>query len=173
MDTARRISLHTFVACIAFAASSCSKTEPVAPLPGLYAFTGVTVIARHSERRLADQTVIVRDGRITTIGASASTPVPERAHVIDGRGRYLIPGLADMHVHLWNEGELTLFIANGVTTVRNMGGDLFHLAWREKIKRGEMFGPTIFTAGPVVDGASPVFSQSISQSSIATDDAAV
>ena len=77
--------------------------------------------------------------------------------VIDGTGRWLMPGLVDMHVHTWGASELTLFVANGVTTVRNMFGAPLHLTWRREIAAGERFGPTIVTAGPIVDGSPPVW----------------
>ncbi|HKE00213.1 MAG TPA: amidohydrolase family protein, partial [Planctomycetota bacterium] len=76
---------------------------------------------------------------------------------IDGRGKFLMPGLADMHVHTWSEQDFPLFLANGVTTVRNMFGAPVHLDWRRRIAAGELLGPTIVTAGPIVDGKRPVW----------------
>jgi imidazolonepropionase-like amidohydrolase len=121
----------------------------------------VAVIPMDRELVLADQTVVVRDGRIATLGPASSVAVPEDAERVDGTGRYLMPGLADMHVHLWDENELFLFVANGVTTVRNMFGDPLHLAWRARIERGEILGPRIYTAGPIVDGSPPVWPGSV------------
>ena len=88
-------------------------------------------------------------------GPSASVTVPARAQVVEGRGKYLMPGLADMHAHLIRVGDLLLYVARGVTTVRNMWGAPVHLAWRERIARGGLVGPTIVTAGPIVDGEDP------------------
>jgi imidazolonepropionase-like amidohydrolase len=68
-----------------------------------------------------------------------------------------MPGLVDMHVHTWMESDQVLFLANGVTTVRNMFGSPLHLRWRDEIERGERLGPTIVTAGPIVDGDPPVW----------------
>src|SRR5262245_32441839 len=69
------------------------------------AFVGVTVVPMDAERRLPDQTVVVRGGRIAEVGPSSAVQVPAGALQIDGRGRFLMPGLADMHVHLWNQDE--------------------------------------------------------------------
>jgi imidazolonepropionase-like amidohydrolase len=119
------------------------------------AFVDVTVVPMDSERTLESQTVIVRDGRIAEIGPASKIAVPPGAKRIDGRGKYLMPGLADMHTHLNSEAEMTLFVANGVTTVRNMAGAPYHLVWRERIAKGEILSPTIYTAGPIIDGYPP------------------
>ncbi|MBI5934826.1 MAG: amidohydrolase family protein [Chloroflexi bacterium] len=119
------------------------------------AFVNVNVVPMDSERILDDQTVVVRDGAIESIGSSGQIEVPAEALIVDGRGKYLMPGLVDMHVHVTNENELFLFVAHGVTSVRNLWGGLNgadHLGWRAKIEAGEMFGPTLYTAGPIMEG---------------------
>lgn len=125
------------------------------------AFVDVNLIPMDSERLLMGQTVIVRDGIIETIGDSGQVVVPEGAQVINGTGKYLLPGLVDMHVHVEDENDLLLYAANGVTSVRNLWGNtekkMFmgmpnQLVLREQIKRGEMFGPTIYTSGPIMEG---------------------
>ena len=81
--------------------------------------------------------------------------MPDTFAIVDGTDKYLMPGLADMHVHLEYANDprvLDLFLANGVTTVRNMDGRPYILEWRDRIARGEMRGPTIHTAGPILDG---------------------
>lgn len=130
-----------------------------APIQGqsATAFTHVNVVPMDRERVLPDQTVIVRDGRIAEIGPASGITVPEGSRRIDGRGRYLMPGLADMHVHLVDQDGLVLYLANGVTTVRNMAGRPAYLAWRAAIAHGELLGPTIYTTGPIVDGSPPVW----------------
>jgi imidazolonepropionase-like amidohydrolase len=121
------------------------------------AFVNVNVVPMDSERVIERQTVIVRDGKIAEIGPASEILVPSDALQIDAHGSYLMPGLADMHVHLSheNEDELVLFLANGVTTVRNMWGVLLHLEWRKRINDGDLLGPTIFTTGPILDGNPP------------------
>ena len=115
------------------------------------AITHVTVI-NSTAPPLRDVTVIVRDGRIAEIGNM--TP-PRDAEIVDGRGRFLIPGLWDMHVHLsWTtKSALPLLVANGVTTVRDMGSRLAEIdEWRAKIGAGLIVGPRIFRVGPILNG---------------------
>ena len=108
----------------------------------------VTVLPMTRDTALRDHTVLVRGDRIEWIGPSNSARVPAAARRVDGRGKFLIPGLADMHVHLRSTQHLSQFAAAGVTTVRNMHGGPQHVAWRERIAAGTLNGPTIFTAGP-------------------------
>jgi imidazolonepropionase-like amidohydrolase len=117
----------------------------------------------------ADMTVIVQGKQILQLGKSASTTVPKAARVVDGRGKYLIPGLWDMHVHeifgawLPEDEKITpvLFVANGVTGVRDMGGDLEPLKkWRARIAEGKLLGPRMIIAGPMLDGPIPQFPSS-------------
>jgi tetratricopeptide (TPR) repeat protein len=115
------------------------------------AFVHVGVIPMNKEGSLQDCTVVVRDGHILAIGPAGKTPIPSQAQLIDGRGKYLIPGLIDMRVHIYSPGEMLLYLANGITTVRNLNGRPQHLLWRDKINAGKMFGPTILTAGPLID----------------------
>lgn len=131
-----------------------------APAPTT-AFVGVTVLPMDTERRLEDHTVVVRDGRIEAVGPRATTLVPEGATTIDGTGRFLMPGLADMHVHTWASSDAPMFLAHGVTTVRNLFGNPQHLAWRAQVEKGELLAPTLITAGPILDGDPPVWPGSL------------
>lgn len=119
----------------------------------LVALTHVSVVDVETGRLMPDQTVIVRGSRIASVGPSAETVVPNGAEVLDGTGRFVTPGFADMHVHLYTEGDLFTYVANGVTTVRNMAGDTTHLAMRARAAAGSIIGPRIITAGPVVEAA--------------------
>lgn len=126
------------------------------------AFVNVNVVPMDKERVLLHQTVVVKDARIVALGPSAKTKVPKRAQRIDGRGKYLMPGLADMHVHVGGRPEtrqasLVLFIANGVTTVRNMKGSPADLALRREIEEGRVLAPRIYSTGPGTDGNPPLF----------------
>jgi imidazolonepropionase-like amidohydrolase len=122
------------------------------------AFVDVTVVPMDRERTVERQTVIVRDGRIATIGPVASTPIPAGITRVDGRGKFLMPGLAEMHGHVpgqpgaFADATMLLFIANGITTVRGMQGSPYHLTLRDAIARGEVLGPTFYAAGPQIDG---------------------
>ena len=120
------------------------------------AFTNITVIDGRSAEPRADRTVVVRGNRIVAEGPSTTIAVPGGARVIDGRGKFLIPGLWDMHVHLAMPGGrdvLPLYIANGVTSVRDMAGDWSTLtAWRRDIAAGSVIGPRIVASGPYLEG---------------------
>ncbi|MGH7537546.1 MAG: amidohydrolase family protein, partial [Gemmatimonadales bacterium] len=141
-------------------------TTPLAAQDGAVAFTHVAVIPMDRERVLEDQTVVVRDGRIAELGPAGTTPVPAGALRVDGRGKYLIPGLAEMHAHVpspqaeaqlgagFTEHVLFLYLANGVTTIRGMLGHPAHLALRERMARGDLLGPTLYTSGPSFNGNS-------------------
>jgi imidazolonepropionase-like amidohydrolase len=127
------------------------------------AFINVNVIPMDRERLLKDQTVIVHDGRIAEIGAANRVKVPAGALRIDGRGKFLIPGLFDMHTHLFSDGkfpdslagdELKIMLANGVTTIRLMIGTPEHLKMRAQVAKGELLGPTMYVASPELAGRS-------------------
>jgi imidazolonepropionase-like amidohydrolase len=133
--------------------------------------TDVNIVDVRTGEIRPDQVVIIEKNRITTIGPRKETRFPRNApNILNGKGAYLIPGLWDMHVHLsfgdWfpraNEISLPLFIANGVTSVRDMGSDLEVIqSWRDEIEAGRMIGPRIMTAGRMLDGPKPRFPSSI------------
>ena len=124
----------------------CSTPAPIAVHAGDLAITDVTVIPM-SRPELAHHTVIIRDDRIVAVAPSAMLTLQAGIKVIDGKGKWLMPGLADMHVHVFGDDQLAMLVAAGVTTVRNMYGSEQHLAWRGRTARGELLGPTIVTAG--------------------------
>lgn len=113
------------------------------------------VVPMADERVLPEHTVFVREGRIVAVVPTTGFVVPPAVEVVDAGGGYVVPGLADMHVHLESEVDLSLFLSAGVTTVRNMRGEPSHLAWRKAIEQNERRGPTIITCGPILDGKPP------------------
>jgi hypothetical protein len=118
------------------------------------AFVDVNVVTMVRDEVIRRQVVLVRDGFVTRIGDVGVVEPPPGALVIEGGGsRYLMPGLTDAHVHLGDDPDrlLMLFVANGVTTVFNLQGDAEHVELRDRIRSGEVVGPTIYTAGPFVD----------------------
>lgn len=118
------------------------------------AFVGVEVVPMSVPGTVGDRTVIVDRGRITAIGPAREVNVAG-CHVVDGRNRYLMPGLADMHVH-WNSFTYqAMYLANGVTTVRNMWGAPWHLAMSRAIDEGRFPGPRLVTTSPGFDGVLP------------------
>jgi Amidohydrolase family len=153
------------VSSIAVAAASFVSVHAQAPArPAMLVFLHVTVINPGSGSVEADRAVVIRDGRITAVTSAAGLTSPDFAQVVDGTGKYIIPGLWDMHVHTafgdWfprgRDVILPLFIANGVTGVRDMGGDLpVLLPWRKQIVAGEIVGPRMVVSGPMLDGYLP------------------
>jgi imidazolonepropionase-like amidohydrolase len=135
------------------------------------AFVHASIVPMDRERVLEDWTVIVVDGRIRELGPSSAISIPDRATVIDARGKYLMPGLADMHAHSWGEDDFPLLLANGVTTIRNMFGGPIHLEWKKRIAAGAFDGPTIYTAGPIIDGNPPIWPGAVVETSEQAHDA--
>lgn len=145
-----------FIASMMLIAAGVSAAASQAALP-ITAFVNVSVVPMDRERVLENWTVVVVHDRIRELGPAAAVTIPENAMVIDGRGKYLMPGLADMHAHTWREEDFALLLANGVTTIRNMFGGPIHLRWKESIAAGEFAGPNIYTAGPIIDGNPPIW----------------
>lgn len=138
------------------------------------AFEGVDVITMTTTEVLENYTVVVRDGRIETMGPAASTDIPPDAEVLDGTDRFLMPGLADMHVHLVHQENLLLYLANGVTTIRNMwGSPTAILDWKQAIARGTLLGPRIYSASRGLDGNPPAWPETIVVEDAADAQAAV
>src|SRR5271163_3683136 len=118
----------------------------------------------------ADMTVLIVRDHIAAMSSSAEANLPRNATIVDGSGKFLIPGLADMHVHLTGAGEpdgsrkfmIPLLLANGITSVRDMGGYLDSLLpLRHEIEEGKRLGPRIILAGPYLDGNPPAFQPSL------------
>ena len=124
------------------------------------AFVNVNVLPMTTDAVLAAQTVIVEEGRITELGPVDTIPIPKHAQVIDGTDRFLIPGLTEMHAHVPEvdtvqlERDFSLFVANGVTTLRGMLGRPSHLPLRQRLLDGRAFGPRLVTSGPSLNGRS-------------------
>ena len=133
------------------------------PGTAVTAFVNVAVVPMDSEHVLTRQTVLVQGARITAIGPVSQVHIPASALRIDGRGKFLMPGLADMHFHAWNvdsdsaeaEHFLMLVLAHGVTTIRNMDWEpMFYratkelLRWRARAATGALLSPRIYTSGP-------------------------
>lgn len=144
-----------------FAATlALSSAFTVAPAALAAEAEGQPVIMRHVDlvdfsgeapARLDDGTVVVSDGTVTYAGPAEGAPTISGAREIDGRGLTAIPGLTDMHVHVWDEAELGAYLAHGVTTVRNMSGMPFHLDLQKRIEAGEVDGPRLITTGPILN----------------------
>lgn len=163
MKTSRVLVVSLCVAVILFVLSCSAPGEK--PL----AITNVTVINMTGAEPRAGQTVLIAGKRIVAVGATGSVQLPRGTTIVDGSGKFLIPGLADMHVHLTAASEpdgsrkfmIPLLLANGITTVRDMGGYLESLIpLRKEIEAGKRLGPRIVFAGPYLDGSPPSFQPS-------------
>jgi len=129
---------------------------------GVVAFENVNVIPMDRERILERQTVIVRQGRLAEIGPAGKVKAPPDALRVAGAGKYLMPGLAEMHAHLPGpntppqvlETVLFLFVANGILTARGMQGHPNQLEVRSRAAEGKLLSPTLFLAGPALGGQS-------------------
>lgn len=126
------------------------------------ALTHANVIDGTGSPVQTDVTVIVTGNRISAVGKSAKIHLPTTAVIVDATGKFLIPGLWDMHVHWYDKDYLPLFLANGVTGIRLMLGAPMHHEWRKDIETGKLQGPRLFIASPIVDGPKPVWPGSIS-----------
>jgi imidazolonepropionase-like amidohydrolase len=138
------------------AAAVMPQPKPAA----IVAFTNVSVLPMDRETVVSGQTVVIRDGKIAEMGAAGSVRVPDGAVSVDGQGKFLMPTLAEMHAHIPAgkasdsavEGTLFLYAANGLGTIRGMLGDPRHLQYRERVAKGELFSPRIYTSGPSFNG---------------------
>lgn len=160
--TMKRLSLWFLLFSVLGAAVPPSTWQPA---PTLLAIIHVTVIDATGAEAAPDQTVVIKGDRISSMGKTGEVAIPKDASTVDATGKFLIPGLWDMHVHTLQEGRpelfFPLFIASGVTGVRDMGSPPRELKGisrlREQIEEGKLLGPRIVAAGPLVDGPSPMF----------------
>ena len=144
----RPISLLVLVVALA---SGCAGTPP-SGTPADLLIRDVTLIDVATGERIPARTVVVNDGRIAAILPSA-VGAPATARVVDGHGRYLIPGLWDMHVHWYEEASLPVFLAHGVTGIRQMRGFTSMSATRAKGIEGSIASPRVYLASPLVEGS--------------------
>ena len=162
----KRLALIVCLAALtAYAAPHAQSSGP--PLVIQHA----TVIDGTGAAAQRDVSLLIVDGRIREIGA---VRVPKGAQVVDATGKFVIPGLMDMHVHAiwpqWIDQFLPLFIANGVTTVRDMFGNLeLGQRLRKEIGSGSRLGPGFISPGPIVDGPQPVWPGSIAVTTVDED----
>ena len=116
---------------------------------GAILIKNVNIIPMTQDTILEHKMILLKDGMINQISDEINS---ENAEVIDGKNKYLIPGLIDMHVHVWDKYELGVYLANGVTTVRNLWGMPMHLRMKEAINNDEIYAPMFYTAGPKLTG---------------------
>ncbi|HTU99003.1 MAG TPA: amidohydrolase family protein [Luteitalea sp.] len=128
--------------------------------PTVLALVGANVVPMDRERVLERQTIVIRDGRIVELGPVGSITPPTGAQIVNATGKYVLPALGEMHGHLagpdaaLNERILALNVAYGVLTLRSMQGHPAQLTLRDRVAKGELAGPRIYTAGPSANGQS-------------------
>lgn len=140
----KTLSAVVLVACAAIANAQTA----------ILAIRNVTVVPASGGPSRPETTVLIRGDRIAAIGPASAVMIPANARVVDGTGKFLMPGLIDLHVHLskTRASSLGLFVANGVTTVRDMGGDYEELRqWRREVMSGKRIGPRILMPGPILE----------------------
>jgi imidazolonepropionase-like amidohydrolase len=132
---------------------------------GNLAITHVNVIDATGAPLRTNVTLLIAEGRIRSMGASSEIRAPADAIVVDATGKFVIPGLWDMHVHWYERETLSLFIANGVTGIRMMLGYPMHHEWRAEIDTGTLIGPRMWIGSMVIDGPRPIWSGTLSAGS--------
>lgn len=145
------IGILVLLCSMLLAAQSSSRAQ------SSIAFLHVSVLDLSSGSFQSDMTVIVSGNHIARVGKFGETSIPPLARVVDATGKFLIPGLWDMHAHWWNEAYLSLFVANGVTGIRQMWGDQIQHEWRKKIAEGSLIGPRMVIPGPIIDGPNSIW----------------
>ena len=142
-----------------FADADLSFQRTAQPAARLLAIRNVTVIPGNGAPPIHNRTVLIRDESIAAVGPTAETVIPAGARVIDGSNKFLLPGFIDLHAHVskTRASSLGLFVANGVTTIRDMGGDHDELLrWRKEVRSGKRIGPRMLIAGPYLEAASNI-----------------
>ena len=151
-SAAKRSGLYGWV-LLAAAVAGCGS--PPSAVDGDIAFVNVNVVSMLSDEVTPGQTVIVEGGVVTRIVPEGNVTLADGVLAIDGAGRYLMPALADMHTHVADTESLRLNVAYGVTALRNLWGNEEVLAWRDAVAAGDLFGPEILTASPIIDHDPP------------------
>lgn len=147
----RKLAVHSIIVVAFLIFGTLKGTLKNEETVRVTVFRHVNVIPMDSNRILMDQAVVIRNGKIAEIGANNRVSNPPEATMIDGGGAYMLPGLVDMHVHS-EKSDFPLFLANGITTVREMNGSADHLRWRQEIVSGEILGPHLYVASPLLAG---------------------
>jgi hypothetical protein len=148
------------IALSIFICTSPAGAKPAVADPTPIVFTHVNVVPMDGDRTLPDQDVTIRGKLIASVEPATSAKLPKDVQIVEGAGKFLMPGLGEMHAHLpgpagpspYIKTTLALYVANGVTTVRGMLGYPIHLIVRKDIEAGKLWGPSLFLAGPGLSG---------------------
>lgn len=147
-----RTTCVSAIVMLMFANSGCVSAQEQGLSENGLAFVGVDVLTMESPKPLLNQTVVLRDGVIVTVGGRTSVQVPEGVRIVDGDDLILMPGLVDTHIHLRHAetSDLVDYLRAGITCAREMNGRPFLLEWRDQINAGELVGPCLKVAAPTM-----------------------
>ena len=151
MTITKKIAASALALLLPLLFSSCSDSKHNKP-DHVLVLENVDMISMETAQLIPDQTIVIKNNIIDYIGSSENAQYPKQAEVIDGQGKYVIPGLSDMHMHIDHPDILKVNLAYGVTTVMNYRGLPEHLILREKAAKNEIFSPTIYTTGDYMEG---------------------
>ena len=168
-------AISTVAAALTLFVATAEVVGSQSPIAASVAITNVTVIDTASGALRPDITILVKGDRITEVAPAARVSVSANAQQVDGRGKFLIPGLWDMHVHVFGNGDqddtegseyfFPLLVANGVVGVRDMGTDADDIArvnrWNAEIEAGRLTAPRVIVTSRIVDGEPPTWSNSL------------
>lgn len=157
-----RIKVIVLSLCLAATAALVGQNRLAVPLENATSvvISGATVIDVRTGERIKNGVIVIEGDRIKQVGKAGEVDIPASAQIVDARGKWVIPGLTDMHSHVSSTPGLPLglYLANGVTTIRDPGGNLTLLRlMREQIDSGKLTGPRLYFAGPILDGNPPVW----------------
>jgi imidazolonepropionase-like amidohydrolase len=151
------VAMKRFFLCLVLGLAAMSRAQTS---PATLVLRGGILVDVVSAKEIRDSVIVIQGERIEKVGTEGSLPTPEGAQIVEVRGKWIIPGLIDSHAHAENAAEtpFSLYLANGVTTIRNPGGNITVLRLtRERLARGELLGPRLFFSGPLLDGMPPVW----------------
>ena len=143
--------------CVVFGLAGMLRAQT---RPTVLVLRGGTVVDVASGKEIPDSVIVIRGDRIEQLGKVGSTGIPEGAQIVEAQGKWIVPGLIDSHAHAEDNEDslLSLYLTNGVTTIRNPGGNITLLRLtRDQLARGELVGPRLFFSGPFLDGMPPVW----------------
>jgi len=153
----RNLAFFSGLLCLGALCTSCVSIHSLpSQKTKILAIVNATIIPMTGEGVQLNQTILIEDKKIIAVDSVDEILLPTNVIIFDGSGKFVLPGFSDSHAHVFDEGDLTLYLASGVTTLVNMSGSYMHLRLREEAKNGEKIAPRTLTTGPMIkDSTSP------------------